>query len=299
MRASDYPPCFARCIADLDTAELGESALLEHHLRHWVCEGILRSTQRARGRIFAIVGAAAASARIRPQADFTDLLAARLDRGGLALAALRMRAVCWAEEDSEQRVTDRVCGARLRAEVPESVRHSMLRTAVNGWCTSRRFDKFAVDSCFGCGAEASDIMEHYVFALRPLRLDIRVFRGGGIASLLPWLAAWGATAGTDLCCMWMFRLWRSTACGRGGRKCATVWRSSPKATTSARQLILANVMGPRRCIGPRAHAARASSGERRCCGGGARILCSTLLFVCCLHVCSHVPLTRVPHKRHK
>lgn len=126
-------------------------------------EGILRSTQRARARIFGVPGALEAERSARPQVAFTFLLAAQIDREGLAVAALRRRLSRWVEAAGVARVTDGLRGALMRAEGPESVRRSLLRTAENDWCMSRRFNQQVAECIFGCGAGAVDTVEHYLF----------------------------------------------------------------------------------------------------------------------------------------
>lgn len=85
-----------------------------------------------------------------------------------------------------------------RADVPDSVKHSVLWTMANAWRTSRRFRAEARQCVLGCGAAEADELEHYLFcgelratALRHLRLDLAAVRHGGVGKLLGLLVSPG------------------------------------------------------------------------------------------------------------
>lgn len=85
-----------------------------------------------------------------------------------------------------------------RADVPDAVKHSLLRTDANAWCTSRRFQAEVENCVYGCGAAEADMLEHYLFcpellatALRHLRLHLDAVRHGGSGRLLQLLGSPG------------------------------------------------------------------------------------------------------------
>lgn len=182
---------FDSCLADADAYMSSEEALLVHRLRAWLDKSILMASRALWNSHRGDPNLEAALLRPRPQAELTNILEARRASPEAACAVIRRRVARWVEADATEAVVAALLPFFRRSDVPDAVKHTVLRTAANAWCTSRRFQADVGSCVYGCGAQRSDMLEHYLFcpevyatALRHLRLDLEAVRGGGVGRLL-------------------------------------------------------------------------------------------------------------------
>lgn len=189
---------FDTCVEEFVVYSRLEAALFLHPLHDWLESSVLLSSAALRARHLGDPQVDAALARARLQAELTAIFEARRGGQGVPLGVLRRRVARWVEPDSVDRVAAALTAFFRRADIPDAIKHSVLRIAVNAWCTTRRFQAEVAECALGCGLAHADTLEHYIFcpvlhstAQRHLRLDLTAVQRGGVGTVLELLGSAG------------------------------------------------------------------------------------------------------------